>query len=280
MQTQKIHLVCKGSFEVAGPVEADAKDKDQILVRIVLDNKFYIRVMDRLSGEVSTEFPSKCNHSSITSLIAHPTDAGFVLESCWTCAVIRNYNIHTGHCSIVYKGDTSDRICHGPIGSILVCSHPIFRRDWGLSIMQWDKEHQILQTDKSVNLKCILWRMCYSELFDTLVFIYHSRKVEAVKLESEADTSKLSAPIWKISGVVDGLAMNPTALTSDNRGNVFVGDGANNRILKVNSLTGDIVGLLLLEENNQEIRYLFWSGSILTVVRGDRFSTYNIPKLD
>ena len=148
MQTEKINLVCKGSFEIAGPVEADLNDKDQLLVRTKVNDRYYIKVMNPLRRGVSSEFPSKCNHSSITSLIAHPTDAGFVLESCPICAVIRNYNIHTGHCSIVYKGDTSDKICHGPIGSILACSHPIFSTHSVISIMKWDKEHRELRTNK------------------------------------------------------------------------------------------------------------------------------------
>ena len=134
-----------------------------------------------------------------------------------------------------------------------------------------------------MNFEGRLWSMCYSEFGDTLVFIYHRRKVEAVKLESESDTSKLSAPIWKLSGMVYSRVMKPDALTSDKRGNILVGDGANQRIMKINSLTGDIMGILLWQENNhnQEIRSLFWSDTepILTVVRGDRFSSY-IPKLD
>ena len=125
--------------------------------------------------------------------------------------------------------------------------------------------------------------MCYSELSDIFVVKYTDEEIKAVKLESEATTLKVSAPKWKLSGVVDGLAMKPDALTSDTRGNVYVGDGVNIRILKINSLTGDIVSILLLEEDSKTpIDSLFWSDTEpnLTVVRGNRFSTYNIPKLD
>ena len=126
--------------------------------------------------------------------------------------------------------------------------------------------------------------MCYSELFDMLVVVmYEDKEINAVKLVSEAAKLKLSDSIWQLSGVVDDLVIKPTALTSDKKGNIYVGDGVNSRVLKINSLTGEVLSVLLLEEQNLElIRSLFWSDTEpnLTVVRGNRFSTYNIPKLD
>ena len=136
--------------------------------------------MNHLNGEVSSEFPSKCDHSFITRLIAYPTDADFVLESCGRCEVIRNYNIQTGQMSIVCKGSTPGGICHGPNGSILTYTKSgwkylvqlfIKRPFQNLFIMKWDKEHQELHTDKKVCLEHSegwLNQMCYSELCDML----------------------------------------------------------------------------------------------------------------
>ena len=122
LQAQKINLICEGTFEIAGLMEVNVNDRGQILARTKMDNRYYIKVMNRLSGEVYSEFPSECNHYHhfISRLTAHPTEAGFVLECCSGCCVIRNYNIHTGQCSIVYKGYEGVNICHGPTGSILV----------------------------------------------------------------------------------------------------------------------------------------------------------------
>ena len=284
LQAQKINLICEGTFEIAGLVEVDVNDKDQILARTRMDNRNIIKVMNRLSGEVSSAFPSECDHWFISRLAAHPTEASFVLECCSECCVIRNYNIHSGQCSIVYKGTASNRICHGPTGSILASGRGnIFGPEYlGLSILKWDKEHRELRIDKSVGLRDWLIQMCYSELCDMFVGLFEFSRIKGVNLKSETDTLKLSAPIWKLSRAVDGCVIKPDALTSDKRGNVFVGDGVNNRILKINSFTGTVQSIFHLEEGNkEEIRDLFWSDTEpnLIVVRGNKISTYCIPKV-
>ena len=72
--------------------------------------------------------------------------------------------------------------------------------------------------------------------------------------------------------------IKPDAINSDRKGNVYIGEGANNRILKINSLTGDIVSILLLEEERKDpMHSLFWSDTQpnLTVVHADTVRTYN-----
>ena len=110
-----------------------------------------------------------------------------------------------------------------------------------------------------------------------MVCIYESEGVEAVRLDSE-----LSA-LWGLSGVVDGLPVKPDSITCDTDGNAYISDGTNNRILKIDSFTGDVITVLQLgEESQMQIRCLFWSKNepSLTVVRGDKISTHHIPQLD
>ena len=150
--------------------------------------------------------------------------------------------------------------------------------------MKWDKEHRELCTDKSVDPGNTLFQMCYSELSDMLVGVFKCNKIKGVMLKSEADdTLKLSAPVWKLPEVIDSQVIEPDALTSDKRGNVYVGDGANNRIMKIDSFTGTVQSIFHLEEGNKKgIRDLFWSDTEpnLIVRRGDRIISYCIPKSD
>ena len=274
LQIKKINLRYEETLQIPGLKAAYLNDTDQILVRTEVDDKFYIRVMNRLSGEVSSEFPSKCDHF-FASLIAHPTDEGFVLEGCFNCQVIRNYNIHNAHCNIVYEGYLFHKMCRGPTGSILWFDYSVHQSPHvGISIVKWDKEHQKLYLEGRLIL------MCYNEFFGMLVGRFKDNEIKAVKFESEGDTLKLSDPIWKLPREVDGLVIKPGAFTSDKKGNVYIGDGANNRILMINSLTGTVQSIFHLEEGNREwIGDLFWSDTEpnLIVRRGERISSYCFP---
>ena len=285
LQIQKMNLGCEETFQIPGVMAADVNDEDQILVRTAVDGKSYIIVTNRFDKEASSKIPSLCNHTAVC-LVAHPTDAGFVLESCGICEVIRNYNIHTGQCSIAYKGCSLYRISHGPTSSILAFWHGLRHFELPhprLSMIKWDTERHELHIDRSVYLRGGLVQMCYSELFNMLVAILPMGEIEALRLESQAAIWKLSDPIWKLSGDVDGLTMKPDVITSDHDGNIYVGDGPNNRILKISSMTGDVRTIIpLKEENNQEMDGLFWThnGPCLIVIRGDTISNYYIPKLE
>ena len=78
----------------------DINARDQLLVRVLEDRKYWIRVMDKLSGEVINEMTSMCDHACY--LKKHPTDDASVLEKCSECKVIRVYNTKTKKCNIVY----------------------------------------------------------------------------------------------------------------------------------------------------------------------------------
>ena len=75
--------------------------KDKLLVRVMENRKHWIRVMDKLSGEVISEMISMCNH--VSYLKKHPTDADSVLEKCSECKEIRVYNTHSKNCDIIYS---------------------------------------------------------------------------------------------------------------------------------------------------------------------------------
>ena len=107
-----MNLVCEGTTEIVGLGAVHEKDTGQILLRTEVDDGFYIRLINPLSGEVSSEFPSKCKHIPV-SLIAHPTEADFVLESCLVCKV------HTAHSALFTKVTHFTKCAVAPLAPFL-----------------------------------------------------------------------------------------------------------------------------------------------------------------
>ena len=207
--------------------------------------------------------------------MAHPDNPDYVLERCSTCEVIRSYNIWTGECKIVYTQSAFSYMCGGPNNSILVqdnfhCSpSAVFE-------LKWEKELQELRVTRCVFAEGeLLQKFCHVEATNILVIMNENKEIKAVKFENKS-------PIWTLSPVVGSHVIKPDAVSSDTEGNVYVSDGANNKILKLNALTGDIIHIVLLaEENKYQRRRLFWSDTEpkLTTMCGSRIRTYNILKL-
>ena len=84
--------------------------------------------------------------------------------------------------------------------------------------------------------------------------------------------------IWRLFGPVDGHIIKPESITCDSDGNGYISDQGNNRILKINSLTGVILGILLLEK--KDIWSMRWSNREpnLTLWEYNQISTYFVPE--
>ena len=225
-------------------------------------------MLDRFgSRDVLPSIPSNCDHI-FACIAAHPGDARFVLEGCQVCRETRNYYIYTRQQRIVHDWFGPIRMCYGPSGCILfqeLLSQKVLKLKW--------KNEQLLKDDEEYTMDGKIWKWCYAEPFNILVTISYDKEIKAVKLENDNPT------IWKLCGVVSGQLFEPDAITCNMEGNVYVGDGANNTILKINGLTGDVIGVFLMEEEEKiPIRSLFWSDTEpnLTLIRGDRIITYNI----
>ena len=248
------------TFKFQGFLPAVSDDKDKILTRAHMDFGFHITVLNRLSGEVRNTITSECNHI-FACLLAHPTEADFVLEGCPKCKMIRNYDVNSGHCTVSHTQDKFNSMCLGPAGSILVLSHfpgyvivgvhgimneyfPCHIRNPSytkLSILKWEKEQQQFGINKSLKFGNKLLEKCYYvDRLHMLVVMCENKEIEAVKFGSKSI-------IWTLSRVVDGHEVKPVALTSDKWGNVYVSDGENKRILKLNGLTGNVLNIFLPE---------------------------------
>ena len=277
-QVPKMKLSRAETFKLPAFHEIVVNDMNQVFVHSATNGGNNIRVVSRHNENVGQHMFSRCNHKGVC-LVAHPTRAGFVLEGCVPCGDIRSYNISAREFDTVIVGSKPTRMCLGPAGSILVLSKKPNKYDtMELSRLNWDDEQHILvsaQTWEIVSAQTEEMEkkgMSYVECHDILVYVCKNERVEAVRLGKEKST------LWSLSG----LPIKPDSVTSDTDGNVYVGDGTNNRIIKINSFTGDLITVLQLgEESQMQIHSLFWTKNkpSLTVVRGDKFSTFYIPQL-
>ena len=275
LQTEKINLVPEKSFP-SSATSMDVTVKDLLLVRNKEGTKYWIRVFHRLTGDLINEIPSMCNHSFVC-LNKHPRHPDSLLESCENCEEIRAYNINTEENVTVHRGSKIARMCSGPAGSLLV----IFR-DGKVGELNWDNDESLAvqMICRKVNLpkdKGTL-RFCYVECHDILLRTIKDTKQDqgyeiiAVKLGSETI-------IWRLSGPVEGRVIKPEYMTCDSDGNAYVNDKGTNRILKIDSLTGNVLSILLVEEEEKQIVSMRWSDSEpnLTLCRVNQISTYFIP---
>ena len=252
LQIKKMKLILEKSFPVSGSM--DVTEKDQLLVRVIQRTKCWIRVLDRQTGDLIYQTPSTCNHNAY--LNKHPRHADYVLESCPTCKHIQVYNMNTAERFPVCRG-TFPRICSGPTGFVLILD-----RERQLFKLEWDTEqretqlHYIRQVRDVPNKKLI--RFCYVECHDILLLTFEKEtddqdnEMIAVKLESENI-------IWRLFGPVEDLIIKPECITCDPEGNAYVSDRGNNRILKIDSLTGNVLSILLIAEEGNEIYSMRWS---------------------
>ena len=65
--------------------------------------------------------------------------------------------------------------------------------------------------------------------------------------------------IWRLFGPVDGRVIKPESITCDPEGNVYINDRGNSRILKISGLTGEVLRILICEEENMKILSMLWS---------------------
>ena len=207
--------------------------------------------------------------------------------------MIRNYNINTGQCTFARREKKLISLCLLPSGSILVLSrapgfvivgvHGITNKCYpypadnkpcnpphtNLSMFHWEEEQQQFRFNHSQKNENKFLQKCYHvKHFDMLVVICENKTIEALEFGNHTT-------IWKLPTVVDGHTVKPDAITSDKLGNVYIGDGQNNRILKINGRTGDVISILLLEQSGKVILSLFWSDSEpnLTMIRTESAPT-------
>ena len=260
----------------------DVTTNDQLLVRVKVGTKYQIQIWNRLIGNLITGIPSICNHEEII-LNKHPRHPDYVLESCSMCKEIRGFNIKTGKFILVHKGSEIFSMFGGPEGSLFTVDP-----DYRLSKLDFNEdpsEEAKLIYRRNVPLRMFqkqYLRFCYLECHDILVFTVND-PVTDEDYEILAAKLKNDKKVWKLFGPVGGHMIKPESMTCDNEGNVYVTDRSCNRILKINGLTGEVLRILLLdeEEEDEKIISIHWSSTEpnLTVLTENQISTYFVSKI-
>ena len=282
LQIKKFKLIREKTFPVSGPTSMDVTGNDLLLVRTKEEGKYWIRVINRLTGDLINKIPSMCDHYRVR-VKKYPQDQDYAFESCVTCEQVYGHNINTLESLSIHKGSKIIRICDGPGGSLLLVT-----KDWKLHKLEWDKRqggaqlvfvHDIPPGPGKIGL-----RLCYVECHD--IFMYTVKDLEEDE-DYEIIAVKLGTGniVWRLSSPVDGLIIKPESITCDSEGNAYVDDLQNNRILKINSLTSEILSILLFdgkenEKKNLNLISIRWSNTEpnLTVRTGKHISTYLVPK--
>ena len=256
----------------------DVTDKDLLFVRVKEGTKYWIQVMHRLTGDIINEIPPMCDHHHYVRVRKYPRDQDYIFESCFTCEETYAHSINTGESVCVLKGSKIFRMCDGPARSLLVMN-----TRWMLSKLDWDKtQHKaqlvFIQKIPKSSGKSLL-KLCYVECHN--IFMYtvkdkrEGRDYEIIAVKLGSDTI-----VWRLLGSVDGHVIKPSFITCDTDGNAYVNDRGNNRILKIDSLTGEVLSILLFEEKEITIHSMRWSDTEpnLTIRRANDISTYFVPK--
>ena len=269
----KIQLTCGKTFPVWGSMDVTAKN-ELLWVRVKKGTQYWIQVMDRLNGDVINEFKPMCNHNAyLNKHLRHPE---YVLECCSTCEETHGYDNNTGECFLIYRVEEGCKIvtlCDGPGGCLLLLD-----QRGALLRLTWDQDKQETRFDYILKLhseKLTIWALCYVECHGLLLCSVegdHDYEIIAVRLETRNI-------VWNLFGQVEGHVIQPGSLTYDLDGNAYVSDRANNRILKIDSLNGEILSILLVEDGDEDIRFIDWSNTEpkLTVWRGYQIETYFVP---
>ena len=238
------------------------------------ETKYWIQVIHRLTRDLINEIPSMCDHYTVL-VNKYQQNQEYAFESCRTCKEIYAHNINTGESFSVHKRSQILKMCDGPARSLLVMNI-----SWKLCKLDWDKTQGGVQLvfiqDIPKRSGKALLRLCYVECHDILMYVVkHSKEdldYEIIAVMLGSDTI-----VWRLLGSVDGHVIKSDFITCDTGGNAYVSDRENNRILKINSLNGEILSILLFEER---IRSMRWSNTEpnLTLRTKNQISTYFLLK--
>ena len=231
-------------------------------------NQQYISVLDKFTGKVIREIPSGCNHF-YRMACQHPTVVSLVIESCQECEEIRAYDIRTLTKRVVRKHLKPLALCLGPGKSLLFVTvdGTILELEWINEVEGFAIVRNIQVTIKPKKIT----KMCYLEQHNVLV-VLSKGLLHAVHLED-------GCPLWKLSKTNKGSRFEPSGVTCDTAGRVFVVESCDRWLLVLDGLTGERLQVVRLQECWALVNDVCWSPTQpqLTVLHDvNMISCYNM----
>ena len=195
--------------------------RGEVLIREIIGEESYLRVLDRTAQYVVKDIPCLCNHPC--SFCELPENPDYVIEICEKCGKIRAYNINTRVVKSVYGKCQPSQICKGPVETLILLD-----KYSGVLKLQWLKDSEDLRrkSTKAINVcSLIINAMCYIESLDLLVFTAKSpTSISAFCLGKGSRR-------WQIKGEVLGLDSNFLGLCCDPAGYIYVWNGQNDKMM-------------------------------------------------
>ena len=148
----------------------DVAVKDQLLwVRVKKEAKYWIQILDRLTGDLINGTASLCDHY-FAQMRKHPKDTDSVLEGCLLCKEIRVYNIKMQENSTMHRELKMFRMFDGPGESLLVADiHGGLSRIDGINDKSQQAQVTYVRNIPLGMLKKRYLRFCYVECHDVLL---------------------------------------------------------------------------------------------------------------
>ena len=222
--------------------------ENYIILRGQRANQHHMRVLDKFTGKVIQDIPSSCNHF-YRMVCQHPTVESLVIESCQECEEIRTYDVHTLTKMVILKQLKPLSLCLGPRKSLIFVTTEgtIVQLEWINKVKRFAFVRNIQMTIKPKKIT----KICSLEHHNILV-VLNEGFLYAVRLED-------GCPLWKLSKSNKGSRFEPSGVTCDASGRVFVVESCDRFLLVLDGLTGERLQVVRLEECWGLVNDVFWS---------------------
>ena len=217
-------------------------------------------------GQTICQWEAPCSHTNLSNTfyiceLNYCTKNGpYIANKCHTCEAVKIVNMKTGTMRKAYTshGTEPQVICTGAMGTLLGYD----KTKSSLIQLQWNEGDNLLHLIRKVKIQGGEVReICYLEPY-RLVILSHKEPFMVQALE--LDTGHV---VWQQQGMIQNKKFWPKSVCSDDHGWVYVADTGNNRIVKFNGATGDLVDISKGEGVIQDLSWLNNPGQLVVTYK-------------